>query len=155
MLTSDGTNWLSSAPSGSSVILSASGQLTSAQIKALHATPIQVIAAPGSGKMIVMINFFSSFVYGGTNPFTAGASQAVEFYYGTSTSSQSALTNVQLVGTSSGAKVISIPNLSFAATSTWDNKAINLYNSVATEITGNAANNNVLNYEVTYYIATF
>lgn len=38
---------------GSSAVLSASAALTNAQIKALPGTDIQLIAAPGSGKMII------------------------------------------------------------------------------------------------------
>src|SRR6185295_18778494 len=98
VLTSDGTNWTSAAPSGGSV-LTATVTLTSAQIKALHATPIQLVAAPGSGKAIVVLyGYLGKFVYGGSNVFVAGASQAIKLYYGTTQSIGTVLSNALLVG---------------------------------------------------------
>ncbi len=149
VLTSDGTNWISSAASGGG-ILSASGQLTSAQIKALHATPIQSIAAPGSGNMIYIISIYSSYVYGGSNVFVAAAAQTVSLYYGTTTTAGVFASNAELVGTTS--TVINGPaGVSFTASSV-NNSALNLYNPIATEITGNASNNNVLNWIILYRV---
>jgi hypothetical protein len=153
VLTSDGTNWTSSAPSGG-VILEASGTLTSAQIKSLRATPIQVIAAPGAGKTIIPISITTKINYGGSNVFVAGASQIIALYYGTSLLSISAVPNSMIVASSNQIKATITSGLGPALTTTIDNVAMNLYNTVATEISGNAANDNTIEYNIIYQIVT-
>lgn len=153
VLTSDGTNFISQAPAGAGALLSVSGQLTSAQIKALHATPIQVIAAPGAGMVLLPTYYFVSFVYGGSNVFVAAASQTISLYYGTTTSAISLMTSSQIAGSSSTIKNLST-TLSATAPTNFTNAALNLYNPVATEISGNAANDNVVNYQILYYVAS-
>lgn len=164
VLTSDGTNWVSSsAPGGGLNIVT--GTLTNAQIKALHATPVQAIAAQGSGKVVVVLSACAKLNYGGTNAFTAGAAQTIQVYYGTA---QNALTQA-------GGTTGILQNGSITATSnqfnyilgatgaggqlsatytTFNNVAINLYNSIATEITGNAANNNTIDWQIQYFVFT-
>lgn len=91
--------------------------------------------------------------YGGSNVFTAGASQTINLYYGTSTSILVALTNANIV-----ASATQFGNAGFTAfngaNSTVDNVALNFYNPIATEITGNAANNNTITYRVVYAIVS-
>jgi hypothetical protein len=52
--------------------------LTAAQIKALYATPLSLVAAPGAGKIIVPIEIFAKYTFG-TTAFTG--SNALEFRY--------------------------------------------------------------------------
>lgn len=155
VLTSDGTNWSSSAPSSGtwSVI---SGNLTNAQVKALHGTPIQIIAAPGSGKVVQIGNFIGKLDYGGNNAFTAGAAQTIDIYYGTATTAGTIalLSNISITSTSDQTHLCNTTSITAAASTTYDNIAINLYNPVATEITGNAANDNLVYYNITYRIVT-
>jgi hypothetical protein len=152
VLTSDGTNW--TAVPG---VQMATVTLTSAQIKALHGTPIQIVAAPGAGKVIcVLAAIYCNFIYGGTNVFVAGASQDIALWYGTTTkvSTTGLVFNATLTGTTS---LISTGNISSNASITlasFENLAINAYNSVVTEISGNAANNNTVTMTFAYYIAT-
>ena len=151
VLTSNGTNFVSQAPP----VLVATGQLTSSQIKALHGTPIQAIAAPGAGKAIQIISYWGSFVYGGNNVFVAGASQAINIYYGTTVEILAFVSNAIIVGSTS--KIGTTPGgfvIGSTATTSIDNIAVNLYNSVATEITGNAANDNVINWTILYTIVS-
>jgi hypothetical protein len=155
VLTSDGTNWTSAAASGGSAVTLLTGTLTSAQIKALHATPIQIIAAPGAGKVILVHCSFGSFNYGGSNVFVAGAGQTIVLVYGTTVGAGLLIPNASLTTASSNFNTVPAPNTTTtAAFSSVTNTAINLYNAVATEISGNAANNNTVTYSVLYSIAT-
>lgn len=152
VLTSDGTNFISQAPAGSGALLSVAGQLTSSQIKNLHATPIQIVAAPGAGFVLFPTYYFVSFVYGGSNVFVAAASQTISLYYGTTTSAVSLMSSGQIVGSSSTIKNLST-TLAATAPTNFNNAALNIYNPVATEISGNAADDNVVNYQILYYVA--
>lgn len=154
VLTSDGTNWLSSAAGGGG-ILTATWSITSAQIKALHGTPIQIIAAPGAGKIICVISvLYGKYTYGGTNAFTAGSAQTLSIYYGTATKVCDLISNGFLTGTSSGYSTLVQSSGTAIAAASIENLAVNVYNPVVTEITGNAGNNNTSSGIVAYYIAT-
>lgn len=150
VLTSDGTNWTSSTPTP--VYQVATGTLTNSQIKNLHGTPVQIVAPPGSGKSVVIVLAFGKLSFG-SNVFTAGAAQVIGVSYGTSFTIGNLLNNAALTSNSS---VVSQSNGAFQnlSYSTANNAAINLYNPIATEITGNAANDNTIPYYVVYYIVT-
>jgi hypothetical protein len=156
LLQSDGTNWTSAAP----LILTKTVTLTSAQIKAIHGTPVEIIAAPGSGKGIILINAAAKFIYGGTNVFVAAASQTIGLFLNNNTSSIltgiNYITNSAIVGTANlFSPRANISNSVLQAAGIYDNVNIAAYNSVATEITGNAANDNSIDIIVTYQIITF
>src|SRR5690242_1048835 len=73
VLTSNGTNWSSAAATDASGFLNVSGTLTNAQIKALHATPIQVIASPGANAQVLILSVIATMNYVGSNVFVAAA----------------------------------------------------------------------------------
>ncbi len=148
VLTSNGTDWISSpAPGGG--ILSAHFALTSAQIKLLHSTPITVVASPGAGFVIIPLVLAAVLNYGGSNAFVASFGQTVAFYYGT-TNISTIMPNARITSTSSQFN-LQYPFAS-GALSIFEGVALTLYNSVATEISGNAANNNTINGTILYYI---
>ena len=150
VLTSDGTNWTSSAATGGGILV-ATTTLTSTQIKALHGTPIQLIAAPGANNTIFVIQAVAKYIYGGTNVFTAAASQTINLYYGTGANLGMIVFNASL--TTAASSVTSFQfNQGGSPLATFENVAVNLYNSSATEITGNAANNNSVMVKVLYQI---
>lgn len=149
VLTSDGTNWTSATAPGGGV-LTATGTLTSAQIKALNASPVTVLAAPGAGRFYRMLWWTGKFTYGGSNVFVAGVGQTINVYLGTTLNQGSIIPNAEIVGTTT---VYTWAN-GFASTiaTTAENQPLNLYNSNATEISGNAANDNTVSYSITYQI---
>jgi hypothetical protein len=127
--------------------------ITSAQIKALHGTPIAIVAAPGSGKVLQVLGpVYAKFNYGGTNVFTAAASQTIDIIYGTATDLTNLVNNGIIVGTTSEYTIHNITSPIAATLANTENLALNLYNPVSTEISGNAANNNTVT--VSFFYAT-
>ena len=156
VLTSDGTNWSSTA--ATAIIQSFSVTLTSAQIKALHATPITLVAAPGANKVILPIQISAKFTYGGSNVFVAGAAQAIYAAYGaTGNTWQPVAINSQVTASVTRYNVLPAVAalLQNAVPASYENIALVAYNPVATEISGNAANDNTLELVGIYYIASF
>lgn len=175
VLISDGTNFVASTPTypntggTSGFFLQSDGtnfvqgnlryvtkQLTSAQIKLLHATPIEIIPAPGLGKVAIVVNSMGKMTYGGSNVFVAGAAQSVQLAYGTATTAHSnVVTNASIVAAASnycyGQALSTNANIAIASL---ENVAINLYNSVATEISGNAAGDNTITVACLFYITS-
>jgi hypothetical protein len=158
VLTSDGTNWTSAAVTAGGGLLSATLTLTSAQIKALHATGIQLVAAQGSGKVIALVAVWCKFNYGGSNAFTSGFQ--VSLNYGSSSSNGNICTlfaNAQMIGTVSvynNPVVFPISNILTQNINVYENLGVFGWNSSATEFTGNAANNNTVTMNVLYYVIT-
>jgi hypothetical protein len=60
------------------VAASATVSLTSAQIKALYDTPVQLIAAPGAGKLVIIDSILWDIAYG-TTQYTAGGVLAAQY----------------------------------------------------------------------------
>ncbi len=163
VLTSNGTDWSSTALALPSQLQVATLTLTSQQIKALVATPQTFIAAPGVGKVICLASpIWSSKVYGGSNVFVAGSSQVVNLFYGTTIAAvvggaTGIFVNAAIVSTSSvivNPQPVVITTSPIVLLSTYQNTALVIRNSTATEISGNAANNNTMTFTALYYIAT-
>lgn len=151
VLTSDGTNWVSSTP----LLQYKTFTLTSAQIKSLNATPIEVIAAPGADKILVLVSLQGRFNYGGSNVFVAAVNQTIVLTYNADiTFAYTAVANATI--TASGNKYI---NGSYTTLPTGydagvlDNQPFLFWQASATEISGNAANNNDIDFYLTYYVA--
>lgn len=149
------------APSGPDGVFRVNRTLTSTEIKSLVATPITLIAAPGAGKAVQIIGkIYARFDYGGTNVFVAGASQGISLVYESSPSTivgaGFVVSNTTLTGTTSSLAACdnTVPGAAASPTAitTTDNKAIQIKNGTATEITGNAANNNTVTISFCYCI---
>lgn len=156
VLTSNGTNWVSSAASAGSNILMVSGTLTSSQIKNLHGTKVDVIAAPGAGKVIFPLWCVTTTNYGGTNAFVASAGQTIAYWAVGAANTQ--IMSTGIAGSELQDTVSRIDNSTSSDVrgdySLFENLKISLYNSTVTEISGNAANNNTITYILYYIIAT-
>jgi hypothetical protein len=66
-----------------STLQTATVTITTAQIKALHGTPVSIIATPGSGKFIEVLSILYEYNYG-TAVFATGTSAPNLYYAGTS-----------------------------------------------------------------------
>jgi len=150
-LTSNGTNFTSSAYTVTGDLLLATTTLTSAQIKALKATPIECIAAPGSGNIIVVQSVLTKLVYGGSNVFTNGQSCSL-LYNGTTSVCTDVITAAQVVFSTNSTHSTTYPLSFSAASSSLENQNIKIANVGASEITGNAAGDNTVNVYIYYTI---
>jgi hypothetical protein len=93
-------------------------------------------------------------VYGGTNVFTAAAAQTVVINYTASTVLQCTLVpNAQIVASASQF-CLPILAANSGANTIVDNQGIRLRNPIATEIAGNAANDNTITWSIVYQVVT-
>jgi hypothetical protein len=153
VLTSNGAaalpTWQTAAGFGTNTV---SGQLTSAQIKSLMASPIQIVAAPGANKVIYPVYSWARMNYGGTSPFT-GAIATINLFWdatGTPTSASYPLM-INAPITASVTEIYIRWNIQGAASAAASiiNKALFIYNAIA-DFGGNAANDNTIDYYVVY-----
>jgi len=143
--------------SASSGLLNATGTLTSLQIKSLFATPVLAIAAPGAGKVIEILKVSAKLNYGGSNVFIAGFNQGILLFYGNSSFNFTATTQLCL-DTFISANVTSYTTGTVtaldSANSNFANQALYFGNPISTEISGNAANDNTVTYNILYQIVS-
>lgn len=126
--------------------------LTSAQVKALRATPFTLVAAPGAGKINIVESVTLQLNYGGTNAFTESADNLVVEY---GDSGQDITASIETTGfidqTSDRFAIVYPATIATMATATVGvNETIQLFNTGDGEIAGNAANDNTLNVTVAY-----
>ncbi len=145
------TGQLGSTPISTNPIMSIRRTLTSQEIKNLHATPIEMVPAPGVDKINVVVSNIGRFEYGGSNTFTV-VGQVIMLYYGTSQNITPLAAAPELGGTvdfySMGAGVTTANFLA----SDIENAPLTAYVSSVTEISGNAADDNTLTVEIQYYV---
>jgi fibronectin-binding autotransporter adhesin len=141
------------APGGG--VLTASVNLTNAQIKAIHATPITIVAAQGAGTTIQLISCAAKLHYGGTNAFVDGSAFGLSFYYTNNAGVQvgSVMTSTVLTQTSNRI-YLSNQILATNIDTSFENLPVVVTGATATEITGNAANNNTITVNITYKVIT-
>lgn len=143
--------------SSSAGLLMSTTQLTSSQVKNLHATPITAIAAPSAGQSIWPIAIISRLDYGGSNVFTAGASQFIALFWtavGNNNRPFNAVTNAVIVASANTYYYGSTLVLTQFTASQVEAQPMVLYNNNATEISGNAAGNNTITVQILYTIVT-
>lgn len=132
--------------------------ITNAQAKAIRATPLTLVAAPGVGRIIWPLSCYIGLIYGGTNAFTSAANDVfgLKFKDGTTASLMTGGVQAFVQATTSalsrfveavaaGATV----NISKANA---DNQPLVLHNITASEIAGNAAADNTFTVNLTYLI---
>jgi hypothetical protein len=143
-------------PSSGVQVLSVKRKITSQEIKAINGTPITLINAPGANKIISVISCCYKYVYGGSNVFTAAASQSIGVYYtGDSVNIFGAaiVPNSTLIQTNSMFGVSPSGSKLNVSVGDVDNQGIMIKNPNATEISGNAANDNYIMIQLFYFIS--
>lgn len=150
---SGNTLTITAAATGGELLI-AEGTLTSAQVKSLRASPVQLIPAPGVGSYILVVNISSKLNYGGTNAFTNPGGGTLSIAYGTFTTGTPILVGSTILTATATTTYYAAGGLSGAVSTTYDNVVLNAYNTNATEFAGNAANNNTITYSILYKIVT-
>lgn len=145
------TNQAAQLATGINVI---SRNLTSAQVKALRATPLTIIPAPGAGKMVVVESLTLQLNYGGTNAFTESTANLVLQYTDSGTDITASIETTGFIDQTADTVAIIYPATiaTAAAATAVVNEAVELFNTGAGEIAGNAANDNTLNVIVAYRV---
>lgn len=137
--------------------LTASATLTSSEIKNLHGTPIQAIAAPGAGNVIWPIAVISKMIYGGSNVFVAGAGQFIALMYAPVSNNNrpfNCILNAAVVAAASSYTINTTYITTTAVATQYENAALQFYVTSVTEISGNAANDNTMSFQIMYKIVT-
>lgn len=140
-------------------IQSATITLTRAQILTLRATPITIVPAQGAGTTIQVLFAACTMNYGGSSVYTASAGQTIRIGYVDTAGSQiigTALNNGGIVAsTSQFAAIGLITGNTGVITSGIENQNVVVYNSVATEISGNTVPpDNTITVTVLYTVLT-
>lgn len=148
---------------GSGVVQTVKLQLTSTQVKNLHATPVTIIAAQGAGTVINIISILAKLNYGGTNPFIAVNSQVIYLV-----SPGLGAVFGWVMDDTDGALTATANTISYGyiepgwavngfndgLATVFENVAVQVSQNAGTEISGNAANNNTIDVTLVYQVLT-
>lgn len=133
-------------------ILVAVLDLTNAQVKALHGTPKAIVAAPGTGNVLVPISAEVFLKYGGTNAFTSAAASVLAVKRTGGADLLVGGTQAFLQGTASGVQALTPATAPADSKTLSDNIALQVWNNNASEIAGNAGLDNTLRVVLRYSI---
>ena len=127
--------------------------LTSAQVKALAATQIELVAAPGAGKCIEFVSALLKLDYG-SNVFTESADNlAIKYTDASGVAVSQTIESTGFIDQSADTYTNAVPEKDqIVAASGCENKALVLDNTGDGEIAGNAANDNTLVVGVAYRV---
>ncbi len=154
----DGAN-MTYVDSGSPFIMRvATVIMSSATLKTLRASPVTIVAAPGANKTIMVLSSTCKLNYGGNNAFVNGGGGTIQASYGGNAGN---VILAQVLGASQISLTANRTALAWSGntpvtqnSSVYENTAITLINSSATEYSGNAAGDNTIGVSICYYIAT-
>ncbi len=128
--------------------------ITSAQVKAIRATPIAVVPAPGAGRALEFISALVQLNYG-SNAFTGAQNFAVKYKDGASAQVSQAVTGAGFIDQASDMVTNALPKVDALATrAVAENQPLVLHNIGAGEIAGNAANDSLLHVKSFYRVHT-
>jgi len=139
----------------SNLIQYASVNLTNAQIKALRATPVQLVAAPGAGKVLEFVSA-TLLLDAGANAITESAdNMAVRYTDGSGVIVSQAIEATGFIDQTADTMTVGLPKIDpIVAKSGCENKALVLHNTGDGEYAGNAANDATMRVKVAYRVHT-
>lgn len=147
-------NTVATADLSKDTIQYAEVSMTSAEVKALRATPKTLVAAPGAGLVLEYLSMVLLLDYGGTNGFTESTNNlAVKYENGSGAAASGTIEMTGFIDQTADTATTSIFKVdTIAAKTACENKALVLHNTSGAEIGGNAANDNVLRAKVAYRV---
>lgn len=128
--------------------------LSNSEIKNLRATPIQVVAAPAAGSMIMLLGAVLKLNYGGNNVFTeAGDNLALRYTDGSGVIVSQTIETTGWIDQSADTLTNALPKIDAIAAATGaEAQALMIHNVGGAEIAGNAANDNTVTLRVYYTV---
>lgn len=142
------------ALTGANQVQVVSGTLTNAQIKALRATPITVIAAPSAGQIITVFKY-NYLLKAGTNVLTESTANIDLRYVG---KASGVLSTAEMTGFIDQAASTAIHGIvaqdKVISKANSDGLGVEMFNNGAGEFGGNAANDATLDYRIWYAVVT-
>jgi hypothetical protein len=129
--------------------------ITAAQVKAIRATPISCVAAPGAGKIAEFLSAVLLLDYG-SEVFTETADNlAFRYTDGSGAIVSQAIESTGFIDQSGDTMTTALAKIdAIAAKAGCENQALVLHNTGDGEIAGNASEDSVLRVKVTYRVHT-
>jgi len=135
------------------IINYATVSLTSAQVKALETTQIELVAAPGASKMIQFESATLKLVYGGTNAFTeAGDNLGIKYTDDTGVQVSQTIEMTGFIDQTASMYTNAEPAINAIVTAAAAENAALVLDNLGSAIAGNAGNDNTLEVSVAYRI---
>lgn len=124
--------------------------LTNAQIKDLYNTPVYVVAAPGSGKMLEFVSAVLVLDHGGSNDFT-GANASVIRYHTSNVAASASIPAGSFTASADAMTFVLPAGVAAAAATSFVNLGLEITTATAA-YAGNAGANNVMKVIITYRV---
>lgn len=143
-------NGLTGASLDLSVPRSVTISLTAAQFKALYDTPIQVVAAPGANKAIIVTNAALMMAFGAAQ-YTAGGAIALQYdstIHGAGTAASATIAAATVNGWAASSGIVVAGALASTGLTTVANKGLYISNATADFATGDSTFKLTVNYYV-------
>ena len=134
-----------------SVLRTDTVEISNSEIKALRATPKNLVVAPGTGKFLQFIEAVLILDYA-TNVLTESDDNLVIQYDGGQDASATIETSAWLVHNADAIAVIPAATIAHVASASVVNDALELFNSGNGEIAGNAGLDTTITVKITYII---
>lgn len=128
--------------------------LTNAQIKAVRATPVTLVAAQGAGTVIKFMGALLKLNYGGNNAFTESADNlAIKYTDGSGVAVSGTIESTAFITATADTYSNAEPAAGAIVAATGaENQALVIHNTGDGEIAGNAADDNTLSVRVYYTV---
>jgi len=137
-------------------MISASGSITSHQLKHLVSNPVDLIPSQGVGKVIIVVSCVSRMIYGGSDAFQDNGGDGIQLTYGPQPIFQICpVMGSQSITAQSDQFAVNTSNANSSAGYAFSNSAGVYLNKLSgVNLSGNGSNDNTLSWQIEYYIIT-